>query len=50
MSKHRKGFARENRDTFMKENLSEKKKNPNGSLILGKQQWVGRGEGMGEVV
>ncbi len=47
MSKHHKSFARENRDTFMRENLSGKKKNPNGSLILDKQQWVRRGEGMG---
>jgi hypothetical protein len=47
MNKHRKSFARENHDTFMTENLIEKKKNPNRSLILGKQQWVGRGDGTG---
>jgi len=47
MSKHCKSFTRENHDTFMRENLSKKKENPNGSLILGKQQWVRRGEGMG---
>jgi hypothetical protein len=47
MSKHCKSFVRENHYTFMRENLSKKKENPNGSLILGKQQGVGRGEGMG---
>jgi hypothetical protein len=47
MSKHCKSFARENHDTFMRENLSGKKENPNGSLILGKQQRVEERRGNG---
>jgi hypothetical protein len=44
MNEHRKSFAKKN---HVRENLSGKKKNPNKSLILGKQQHVGRKEGMG---
>lgn len=46
-SKHRISFTRKKCDSFTNENLNEKRENPNASLILGKHQWVGRGEGMG---
>jgi hypothetical protein len=47
LSKHCISFMRKKCDSFTNENLSEKRENPNVSLILGKHQWVGRGEGMG---